>query len=214
MYIVLILSVVRAQDASDKANNENANLATELEGEIVQNGNDIVSQIEAAQGNKLKTFTDQIAEAESNLGTLRTDLMNQLSSVKSQNQQDLQRQEAMLRAANSQEQEHYKEIATSMNEIKGMANDLDSLLENTQTSVESEIQRLEQASNKFPAALGREVSKATSKATQTAAQVEERVRGSIEDIKKEMAGRVVELATHVACALAYTIASLRARMRA
>ena len=80
-----------------------------------------------------------------------------------------------------------------MNEIKGMANDLDSLLENTQTSVESEIQRLEQASNKFPAALGREVSKATSKATQTAAQVEERVRGSIEDIKKEMAGRVVEL---------------------
>ena len=157
MYIALLLSVVRAQDASDKANNENANLATELEGEIVQNGNDIVSQIEAAQGNKLKTFTDQIAEAESNLGTLRTDLMNQLSSVKSQNQQDLQRQEAMLRAANSQEQEHYKEIATSMNEIKGMANDLDSLLENTQTSVESEIQRLEQASNKFPAALGREV---------------------------------------------------------
>ena len=66
MYIALLLSVVRAQDASDKANNENANLATELEGEIVQNGNDIVSQIEAAQGNKLKTFTDQIAEAESN----------------------------------------------------------------------------------------------------------------------------------------------------
>ena len=44
-----------------------------------------------------------------------------------------------------------------MNEIKGMANDLDALLENTQNSVESEIQRLEQASNKFPAALGKAV---------------------------------------------------------
>ena len=50
-----------------------------------------------------------------------------------------------LRAAR---QEHYKEIATRMNEIKGMASDVSSVLERVQGTAEGEINRLQKQANK------------------------------------------------------------------
>jgi len=189
--MLAVFLFVLAKGQSERAQ-ENANLATEMVGMINQEQQNIVDEIKTANSGNLETFQTQIQLAEDNLQKLRGEQEADLATVRNTNQQSLQQMQGELRSANQKEQDHYKEITTRMNEIKGMANDVDSLLENAQTSVEGELSRLQQQSNKFPTVLARQVNKVSTEAQKVASGVEEQVRKTIEDVKKEMQGHVID----------------------
>ena len=184
MWATILFVVATGQDA-DAQNPENLNLATEMEGMLANMLHDMQHDFETTHKGTDMAFTAQLTGAEQNIEQLRKEMTDTLTRVQDAQSTDWKKMQTELRNANSLEQTHYKEITTRMNEIKSMANDMDSLLENAQKNVEDELTRLQKQSSNFPLVLAKQVNRVHAEAQRITEQIESSMHTLIDSVKDD-----------------------------
>jgi len=162
---------------------ESANFASELNAQITQEAKEVSEGMSAAQKENGGGMIAELNEARTNIDEMAKGAEDNLHKVGEEQTSTLDLLQGQMREASQTEFDHYKEMATVQNEVKGLVTKVSTALEKSQKGITTEFSRLQATSNRFTADLTGQVASSQEHEITAAANIDDSVKNTLADVK-------------------------------